>query len=888
MMEHYLSLRVIFQRTLEDNATCTDCGMTTTGPINVAEITVCPTENTTYIVLVTDTNGCRNSQEVTIIVNPLPTPSITGDNIICNGESTTLTATGGSTYVWSNGATTATITVNPSTTTTYNVTITDNNGCQASTSITITVNPIPTPTIVGNGIICKGSSTTLFAIGGSTYVWSNGTTTATNTVNPSVTTTYSVTTTDVNGCQGSTSMTVTVNPLPTPSITGDNVICNGESTTLTAAGGSTYIWSNGATTATNTVNPSVTTTYSVTTTDVNGCQGSTSMTVTVNPLPTPSITGDNVICNGESTTLTAAGGSTYVWSNGATTATNTVNPSVTTTYSVTTTDVNGCQGSTSIMVVVNPLPIAIITGENKVCEGNSLVLTASGGVIFIWSNGSTNSVINVQPVINTTYSVTVTNLEGCIDTTSINVMIKPKPTIIISGPDNLCKGEETFIVVNGHSNNNCPDVCNVETPKVLAYWDLEACNSYMHLGTHLDYSEFIAIVDYENCTRVTASNVNRLPGNKHSCTPGFDGKVGMCISTQNSCIPSKLDYNQSLRFEVTIQPGNTGQITGLQFYEQSPTNYKFIDGAGALNNFATKYLLRVSKNGSIIYYQDEILTSRTWNLQSFNFDGNPLFKNNTAAKYLFELIPYCTINNGGLESVWDIDDIKVIGGCCTSTTPEVMTYLWSTGATTPSITVKPIKTTTYKVTVTDCCGCSNVEEYVVNVADLKVDLGIDKIINLGESITLKPTITGASECDDQNPSANVLKYLWINGETTPSITVTPNVSSFYRVTVTDCNECVDTESITIHIRMFASIVTYPNPARNLINIVSEADLDPNSKVRLFHSNGLSVAIDINDISFENARNILINLPSALVNGVYILELESGTQIVRQKLVVQNE
>ncbi|MBK8624342.1 MAG: hypothetical protein IPN86_01800 [Saprospiraceae bacterium] len=107
-------------------------------------------------------------------------------------------------------------------------------------------------------------------------------------------------------------MTVTVNPLPTPSITGDNVICNGESTTLIAAGGSTYVWSNGATTATITVNPSATTTYSVTTTDANGCQGSTSMTVTVNPLPTPSITGDNIICNGESTTLTAAGGSTYV------------------------------------------------------------------------------------------------------------------------------------------------------------------------------------------------------------------------------------------------------------------------------------------------------------------------------------------------------------------------------------------------------------------------------------------------------------------------------------------------------------------------------------------------------------------------------------------------
>ncbi|MBK8624341.1 MAG: hypothetical protein IPN86_01795 [Saprospiraceae bacterium] len=96
------------------------------------------------------------------------------------------------------------------------------------------------------------------------------------------------------------------------------------STRLTAVG-TDYLWSNGSSSYWIDVNPSATTTYSVTTTDANGCQGSTSMTVTVNPLPTPSITGDNVICNGESTTLTAAGGSTYVWSNGATIATITVN-----------------------------------------------------------------------------------------------------------------------------------------------------------------------------------------------------------------------------------------------------------------------------------------------------------------------------------------------------------------------------------------------------------------------------------------------------------------------------------------------------------------------------------------------------------------------------------
>jgi hypothetical protein len=855
----------------------------TTSVINVSPLT-----NTTYSVTVTSGAGCESEISVTVVVNPLPTPSITGDLTICVGETTRLTASGGTSYVWNNGEITSAIDVNPAVATTYTVTVTDANGCQASTNLTVAVNPLPTPIITGDLTICVGETTTLTAAGGITYKWNDGGNNPIQDVMPNETTSYTVLVTDTNGCQASASVTVVVNPLPIANIAGDLTICVGELTRLTATGGTSYVWNNGEVISTIDVNPTETTTYSVTVTDANGCQASTSVTVIVNPLPTPSITGDLTICVGETTRLTASVGSSYSWSNDSTSAFIDVAPTSTTTYSVTITNEFGCNANTSVVVTVNELPNIIITGMDKICLGDSTTLTATGGTSYVWSTGQTTAVIKVNPLVNTIYSVTVTNINGCVDSASYQVMIKPSPDVVISGPNGLCKGEETFLVVNGHSNNLCENVCNIDNPSVLAYWDLEACNSYMDLGTHLDYSEFVAVVNNDSCTQVTASIVNRLPGNKHSCTPGFDGNIGMCIGSQNTCNPSKADYNHALRFEVTIQPNQTGQITGLQFYEQSPVNYQFIDGLGGLNNFATKFLIRVSKNGSIIYYQDEIFTNRTWDIQSFNFEGNPLFKNNTTATYLFELIPYCTVDNGGLESVWDVDDIKVLGGCCASSVPEVMTYLWSNGATAATISVTPTETTTYTVTVTDCCGCSSHEEYVVYVSDLKVDLGEDETINLGQSITLNPTVTGAAVCDDQNPDANQLKYLWITGDTTSSITVTPNVSKFYRVTVTDCNECVDTESITIHIRMFSPLVTYPNPARDMINIVSETDLDPGSKVRILHANGNNVMIDHVDVSMENARNIQVNLPTSLPNGIYILELESGAQIVRQKLVVHKK
>jgi hypothetical protein len=149
---------------------------------------------------------------------------ITGTTTICNGQSTTLTATGGTIFLWSTGATGASITVSPMANTTYSVIVTNANGCSATATQLITVNPLPVPMITGTTTICQGTSTTLTASGGASYSWTTGDLTAATTVSPASTTTYTVTATSL-GCSVTASVTVTVNPLETVNAGPDQSTC---------------------------------------------------------------------------------------------------------------------------------------------------------------------------------------------------------------------------------------------------------------------------------------------------------------------------------------------------------------------------------------------------------------------------------------------------------------------------------------------------------------------------------------------------------------------------------------------------------------------------------------------------------------------------------------
>lgn len=346
-------------------------------------------------------NACETSASTTtaLTATALPVATISGTTTICEGASTTLTATGGDTYSWSNGLGTADqVTVSPTTGATYSVTVTDINGCTATTSQAVTVNTNPTASISGASAVCEGTSATLTATGGTSYSWDNSLGNSDQvTVTPANTTTYSVTVTDANNCTATTQQTVTVNTLPVAAVSGNNSVCAGTSTTLTATGGNSYSWDNSLGNSDQvTVTPANTTTYSVTVTDANSCSNTATYTVTV--LEHTSSQFSQSICSGDS----------YLFNGIAQTATGA--------YNDTLVNANGCDSIITLNLTVNPLPQPTVTNASNVLSTqsyNSYQWLLNGAEI----NSATDQTFTATS--NGNYSVVVTDVNGCSDTSNV-------------------------------------------------------------------------------------------------------------------------------------------------------------------------------------------------------------------------------------------------------------------------------------------------------------------------------------------------------------------------------------------------------------------------------------------------------------------------------------
>jgi hypothetical protein len=281
---------------------------------------------------------------------------------------------------------------------------------------------------------CAGGSVTLTATAGASYAWSNAATTQAITATTSAT--YTVTVTTAAGCTASASKIVSVTALPAANISGTTSICSGRSTTLTASGGGTYLWSTGATTTSISVNTAAA--YVVTVT-ASGCTDTAIRSVTVNALPTPSVTSDT-ICTGGTATLTAAGGSSYFWSTAATTSS--ISTSSAGTYRVTVTNASSCTASVSGTVTVNSNPTAAVAVTSG-CAGSMSTLTASGGTSYLWSTGATTAAITSSTA--TAYTVTVTNASGCTASATGTAIIYSNPTVSTSGAATVCVGSSFTI-----------------------------------------------------------------------------------------------------------------------------------------------------------------------------------------------------------------------------------------------------------------------------------------------------------------------------------------------------------------------------------------------------------------------------------------------------------
>ncbi|HMX96837.1 MAG TPA: choice-of-anchor L domain-containing protein [Bacteroidia bacterium] len=607
----------------------------------------------TFTVTVTDANGCTGSKSATTTINTNPVPSITGNNSICQGQSSTISAGSYSGYSWSTGATTSSININ--TAGNYSVTVTDANGCTGTATFNLAVNANPTPAITGITSFCAGGNSTLNAGSGYTnYLWSGGATT--QTINVTTSGNYIVTVTNAAGCTATTNKVITVNALPVPTISGPAGICPGASANLVAGSYASYLWSNGNTTSSITTN--VSGNYTVTVTDVNGCVGSSNYNLLSFQNPIPVINGMAAICQNQNSILDAGSFASWQWSTGAVSQTISVNQSGT--YSVTVTNNDGCVASTSFNVVVNPLPVPVISGTSEFCSGNSSVLNIGGGSFasYLWNTSATTSTISVSSGGN--YVVTVTDANGCTASTNQVVTVWNLPTPIISGNNAICNGTQTTLTAGSYSNYQ---------------WSTGASTDSITVSNGANY--IVTVTDVNGCTGTSAPftvTINQLP------TAIISGTTSICIGQS-----------------TTLQ---------VQFTGTAPYSYRYSDGTNVsaiLNSNITAAQIIVTPVSTTDYTLTQISDANC----SGNFSG--------VARVVVNPLPQPVISGS---------DGECDGISATLTTGNFASYLWSTGATTQSIAVNSSGSYVCTVTSTAGCKASashNFETYPLPVVSFTND-----------------------------------------------------------------------------------------------------------------------------------------------------------------------
>lgn len=816
--------------------------------------------------LCTGTSVCVNRVELTFtyVLPDVITPSITpsGPTTFCPGGSVDLDAGSGySAYSWSTGATTQTITA--TTTGTYTVSVTSTTGCTTGSStafVNVSSPPNPIITPYGPTTFCLGTNLTLDAGSGySVYNWSTGSTSETTTVNSAGT--YSITVTDVNGCTGTNSITTYTNDNPIVSGTSTDAGCsvaNGTATANPSGGvpGYTYSWSN--TQTTQTITGLSAGTYGVTVTDTNGCTASTP--VTVNGANAPSVTTSITptgcsVANGTATANPTGGtpGYTYLWSDSQTSQTATGLTAGT--YFITVTDTNGCIAVTSANVSVTASPLVTIVGNPAGCTVNngSAIATPNGGTApftYLWNNGLTTD--TVTDLTSGTYTITITDINGCTATNSVNIPVANNPVVTTSVLSNdSCNGD-----------NNGSAIANVSggLPNYTYLWSNSQTSD---TATSLIAGSYTIIVtDANGCTSSSSVTINEPLALTASISTAnifcYNNNNGSATISPSGGTPSYSylwDNGETSQFVNNLTAGNHSvSITDANGC-QSITSFNITQPTqmiitplqtnvlcfGESNGTATANPTGGTPDYTYLWNPSAQTTQTAIGLPIGNYtvtvtDANGCSGTQTyiitqpqflASGILSSTNVLCNNNNTGTAT------ILATGG-----TPNY-TYLWSNSQSNDTAT--NLIAGVYYVTVRDANNCSTTSSVTIT-EPTAISASITSIVN--------PTCYGGNDgsiISSVSGGTPSYTYLW---NTIPQQTTSNAINLYsgnYIVTITDANNCTQTVD-TILVSPLPIIVTYSQGinANNLgyIDLVVSNGVAPLSYL---WSNGVTTQ-NINDIN----------------------------------------
>ncbi len=704
----------------------------------------------TYDVTVTDDNGCEAMDSITI-TQPDATLStaIVGTDVGCVGESTgeaNLTVNGGTPpymYSWNNGATSQDLANLAAGT--YDVTVTDDNGCEIMDSITISEpdEELSCSVTLDSGVTVNGASDGAATAnpGGGTapysYAWDNGEVTQQATgLDAGL---HTVTITDANNCETTCEVTVPQPDELTCTISlVSNISCNGlsdGSATTNPVGGVapfSYAWSNGE--ITQTAVALAAGLHNVMVTDANGAQTSCEITITEPNELTSSITGTNVLCFGEATgeaDLTVEGGTPpymYSWNNGATTQDLAVLTAGT--FTVTITDANGCQTMDSVTITQPDEALSTsIVGTDVGCFGESTGeadLTVNGGTppyMYSWNNGATTQ--DLANLEAGTYDVTITDDNGCVIMDSVTIL---QPDMVLMCSIMLDSG----VTINGASDGAATSNPTGGTAPYSYEWD----NGEMT----------------QQATALSAGLHSVIIRDANGCETSCEVTVPE---------PDQLICNVSLVNNVLCFGESTGSATANPMGGVAPYGYDWSNGESTQTAIALDAGLHTvtitDANGA--QTMCEITITEPMELTSSITGTNVLCFGEATGEA----------------------DLMVNGG-----TPPYM-YSWNNGATSQDLAV--LAAGTYDVTITDANGCQTMDSVTITEPDAALSTGIQStdVGCFGES-------TGTADLTVEGGTPPYM-YSWSNGATTQDLA---NLAAgTYDVTVTDANGCQIMDSIDI-------------------------------------------------------------------------------------------
>ena len=848
---------------------------------NISNPQVWPALTTTFKVLASDTNTCLDTAEITITVNPKPVIDAGSDQNICIGDSTSLNASGSSiSYIWSNGLPDGTQ-FEITTTLNYIVTGTDINSCSNSDTVAINVLDLPLIDAGQDETICLGDSVQLLATGGISYQWSPNTNINNNNISnpvvfPSGLTNYIVIGTDTNNCINSDTLTVNINELPTIVTSNDTSICYGDSIIISAFGGVSYQWLNSD--SINNVNisnpeiwPTNTSTYSVIVTGSNNCIDTSEISIHVNNLPILNAGIDQAICKGDTAQINVTGAINYQWSpniNISSTISNTIEawPQDTITYVVTGIDANFCSNSDTVNINVWNLPNADAGTDLWICPGGSVNLSVSGGVQYLWAPDSTLTVNNIanpsaSPVDDETYTVTVTDINNCINYDTLFLKVNPNvPTD--AGEDTLTICGSTSVTLGGNptspsgsnflwssispltgSNTSNP----IAQPIVPSWFIVETTNDTC-TGIDSVYVDFFGDVigNSSNDTSICygeSTSLNASGGNSYSWLP-LTNSLGDTILINDSSSNPIVSPLETTTFIVSIFDTNGCSIVDSTIINIKPLPtfdlgqdlyYCLYDSIELTSPTDQNYTYSWSPNYSIsnvanynptVFSQiDTIYTlALTDTLSCTNYDSIGVIINS---------LPIVNINAADSICSGDSTILTASGSAL------VTDYSWVPGPYVSNDSIynpmaTPITSTYYFVTATDTNNCSNVDSIFLNVLDLPLaNAGNDTAICPGLTLQLNGSGGNVPEWDNALTLSNTNIY---------NPVASPNSLTNYVLKVTDGFGCINFDTILVDV--FANAVA---------NAGNDIDTCANIPVQLLASGGISYLW--NDSVYLNRRNV---------------------------------